>query len=31
MLPLNCSNRIKILFEDHRLVHNAGLLIPATI
>ena len=31
MLPQNKSDRIRILFDDHRLVANAGLLLPATL
>ena len=31
MLPRNHPNRIKIAFDDHRLVANAGLLLPATL
>ena len=30
MLPQNNPDRIRILFDDHRLVANAGLLLPAT-
>ena len=30
MLPQNKPDRIRILFDDHRLVANAGLLLPAT-
>ena len=30
MLPRNHPDRIKIAFDDHRLVANAGLLLPAT-
>ena len=29
MLPQNKPHRIRILFDDHRLVANAGLLLPA--
>ena len=29
MLPQNNPDRIRILFDDHRLVANAGLLLPA--
>ena len=29
MLPQNKPDRIGILFDDHRLVANAGLLLPA--
>ena len=31
MLPLEHPDRIQIAFDDHRLVHNAGLLLPATL
>ena len=31
MLPQNKPDRIRILFGDHRLVANAGLLLPATL
>ena len=31
MLPRNHLDRIKIAFDDHRLVDNAGLLLPATL
>ena len=31
MLPRNHSDRIRIVFDDHRLVANAGLLLPATL
>ena len=31
MLPRNHPDRIKIAFDDHRLVDNAGLLLPATL
>ena len=31
MLPRNHLDRIKIAFDDHRLVANAGLLLPATL
>ena len=31
MLPQNKPDRIRILFDDHRLVANAGLLVPATL
>ena len=30
MLPQNNPDRIRIVFDDHRLVANAGLLLPAT-
>ena len=31
MLPLEYLDRIQIAFDDHRLVNNAGLLLPATL
>ena len=31
MLSLEHSDRIQIAFDDHRLVANAGLLLPATL
>ena len=31
MLPRNHPDRIQIAFDDHRLVDNAGLLLPATL
>ena len=31
MLPRNHPDRIRIIFDDHRLVANAGLLLPATL
>ena len=31
MLPRNDSDRIQIAFDDHRLVANAGLLLPVTL
>ena len=31
MLPRNHTDRIQIAFDDHRLVTNAGLLLPATL
>ena len=31
MLPRNHPDRINIAFDDHRLVANAGLLLPATL
>ena len=31
MLPRNQPDRIRIVFDDHRLVANAGLLLPATL
>ena len=31
MLPQNNPDRIRIAFDYHRLVANAGLLLPATL
>ena len=31
MLPRNDPDRIKIAFDDHRLVANAGLILPVTL
>ena len=31
MLPLEKPDRIQIAFDDHRLVANAGLILPATL
>ena len=31
MLPRNHPDRIRIAFDDHRLVANAGLILPATM
>ena len=31
MLPPSEPDRIRIAFHDHRLVSNAGLLLPATL
>ena len=31
MLPRNDPDRIRITFDDHRLVANAGLILPATL
>ena len=31
MLPREQSNRIHVAFDDHRLVANAGLLLPITL
>ena len=31
MLPRNYPDRIRITFDDHRLVSNAGLVLPATL
>ena len=30
MLPRNDPDRIQIAFDDHRLVSNAGLILPST-
>ena len=30
MLPFESPGRIRVAFDDHRLVANAGLLLPAT-
>ena len=30
MLPRHHPDRIRIAFDDHRLVNNAGLILPAT-
>ena len=30
MLPRNHPDGIHIAFDDHRLVNNAGLILPAT-
>ena len=30
MLPRNHPDRIQIAFDDHRLVANAGLILPIT-
>ena len=30
MLPHNHPDRIQIAFDDHRLVSDAGLILPAT-
>ena len=30
MLPDDHPDRIQIAFDDHRLVNNAGLILPAT-
>ena len=30
MLPCNHPDRIQIAFDDHRLVTNAGLILPVT-
>ena len=30
MLPRNHPDRIQIAFDDHRLVNNAGLLLPVS-
>ena len=31
MLPRNHPDRIQIAFDDHRLVANAGLILPVTL
>ena len=31
MLPRKHPDRIRIVFDDHRLVANAGLILPATL
>ena len=31
MLPRNQPDRIRIAFDDHRLVSNAGLILPSTL
>ena len=31
MLPLSDPDRIRIAFDDHRLVANAGLILPVTL
>ena len=31
MLPLEQPDRIQIAFDDHRLVANAGLILPTTL
>ena len=31
MLPRNHPDRMQIAFDDHRLVANAGLILPATL
>ena len=31
MLPRNHPDRIQITFDDHRLVANAGLILPSTL
>ena len=31
MLPLQPHDRIQFAFDDHRLVANAGLVLPATL
>ena len=31
MLPLEHPDRVQISFDDHRLVANAGLLLPVTL
>ena len=31
MLPRNHPDHIHVAFDDHRLVANAGLILPATL
>ena len=31
MLPLESADRIRVAFDDHRLVANGGLILPATL
>ena len=31
MLPRNGLHRIQVAFDDHRLINNAGLILPATL
>ena len=31
MLPRHQPDRIRIAFDDHRLVANAGLILPSTL
>ena len=31
MLPAECPDRIHAVFDDHRLVANAGLILPITL
>ena len=31
MLPLERSDRIHVALDDHRLVANAGLILPVTL
>ena len=31
MLPSECPDRITVAFDDHRLVANAGLILPVTL
>ncbi len=31
MLPRNHPDRIQVAFDDHRLVANAGLILPVTL
>ena len=31
MLPLEHPDRINVAFDDHRLVVNAGLMLPASL
>ena len=31
MLPRECPDHIQIVFDDHRLVANAGQILPVTL
>ena len=31
MLPRNHPDRVQIVFDDHRVAANAGLILPATL
>ena len=31
MLPRHHPDRIQVAFDDHRLVNNAGLILPTTL
>ena len=31
MLPPECPDRIRVAFDDHHLVANAGLLLPVAL
>ena len=31
MIPCTTPDRIRVAFDDHRLVANAGLLLPVTL